>query len=140
MNVSTTVVAACKNLSTTAISFPSVSSPVPANFDATGSVIVTCSAGTPFSIALDSPNLNSQNGNFVMVTGNLGIGLAYNVYAPGQIGTQLWGNGIANGTAVVNGIGTGVPLSFIATGRIISGQTGMQAGAYADQITVTISF
>jgi spore coat protein U-like protein len=139
MIVSTSVVAACSSVSATAIAFTPVSSPVPANHDATGTISVTCSNGTGYTITLDSPSRNPMTAHLAM-SNTLGGFLAYDIYAPGGVGTQLWGTGQSAATVAVPGTGTGVAQTYTATGRIVAGQTSMATGSYADQITVAVMF
>jgi spore coat protein U-like protein len=138
LNVTSTVVAACTNLSTSPISFPPVASPIPADFDATGNIIITCTAGTPFTIALDGANRTPGTGINNMKDG-VGSSLSYTIYAPGLVGIQPW-YGIGNLPGMVSAVGTGGPQSFIPTGRITAGQSGMRVGAYSDTISVVITF
>lgn len=136
LNVSGTVVASC-TLTTTAVNFGvNIPSPLVGNIDATGTITATCSNTIPYTIAL---NAGTGVGASV-ATRRLTSGantLNYALYRD-LARTQLWGDG-SLGTGMLAGTGTGAAQAITVYGRIPTGQA-PALGAYADSVTVTITF
>ena len=123
------VTASC-SLTTADLSFPAVSTGNLANVDATSSINVTCSSGTPYQIALsDGANFNSTRR---MAWGASYI--AYEVFSDASR-SQTWSS-----TSVVQGSGSGSTQQIPVYGRIFSGQSVPNTGSYADTIVATISY
>jgi spore coat protein U-like protein len=98
--------------------------------DATSSINVTCSSGTPYQISLsDGSNFNSTRR---MAWGNSYI--AYDLFSDSNR-SQSWSS-----TAPVQGNGSGSTQQIPLYGRIFSGQAVPNTGSYADTIIATISY
>ena len=102
--------------------------------DATGTLVVTCTNGTPYTIALSA---GSQAGATV-TTRKMSNGtnsLPYGLFRDTNR-TQNWGNTI--GTDTVAGTGNGNPQNVPVFGRVLSaGTTLVPAGTYVDTIQAT---
>jgi spore coat protein U-like protein len=133
--VSANIVGACTQISASPISFGNVTTPIPVVPPLAATVSITCNTGTNFSISLDSPS-RSIGGSYYAMTNTTGGALKYTITIP--TGGTLWGTG--PGTGQVAGTGTGASQSFTGQAYILDGQTSIPAGAYADQITATITF
>jgi spore coat protein U-like protein len=99
--------------------------------DSAGTISVTCSPATSYTIAL-----GSGDGTFdarLLRSGASALG--YNLYTdPARM--TIWGDG--TGTSMtVSGSGTGA--SYSVYGRIPARQN-VPAGSYADTITITVTF
>jgi len=102
-----------------------------AALDSTGSVSVTCSSSTSYTIAL-----SAGQGSFANRTLSSGAHLlAYNLYTD-VLRTTVWGDG-SGPTATVAGSGTST--SFNVYGRIPALQNAY-IGSYTDAIVVTVNF
>ena len=134
--VRTTVVASC-SVSADALNFGStVPTPITSPVDATSTVSATCSANTPYWIALDAGTGPGASTRLRRLTGSAGA-VDYGIFTDAGR-TIPWGDG-ANGTVKRAATGTGQAQSLTVYGRIPSGQS-PQAGTYTDQVTVTILF
>ena len=136
LEVSATVTANC-TVTTSAIAFGSVNTISSANVDGTGGVTVTCTNGTAWAA---SAGVGSGSGatlaNRRMTSGsNL---LSYNLYTTSARST-VWGDGTSS-TATIGNVGSGTAQNFTVYGRIAAGQTSVPAGAYADTVSVTITY
>jgi len=112
-----------------------------ANSDATTTVTVLCTAGTPFTVALDA-GAGTGATTTVRRLGNplsAATPLSYGLFRDAAR-TQNWGN-TTTGTAgdVVAGIGTVLPIPLTVYGRIPSGQN-VGTGAYTDTVNVTLTY
>jgi spore coat protein U-like protein len=99
--------------------------------DISGTINVSCDSSTSYSLSL-----SSGSGSFTTRLMTSGVNrLAYNLY---QDPTRLtiWGDG-AGGTSMVNA--TGLGAAYPVFGRIRALQN-VPVGAYADTITVTLTF
>lgn len=102
-----------------------------APLDSTGSISVTCSSSTSYTIAL-----SAGQGSFATRTLTSGVHpLAYNLYTD-VLRTTVWGDG-SGPTATVAGSGTSA--SFNVYGRVPALQNAY-VGSYADTIVVTVNF
>jgi spore coat protein U-like protein len=101
----------------------------------TGTITVTCPAGTVFEIAL-----TAGDGNYArrILRDAHGGAVTYNLYTSANF-TRVWGDGIAPGTHTVHGVGQGGPAVFHVYGRIDRGQT-PPPGTYSTTLTVTIRY
>jgi spore coat protein U-like protein len=136
MSVTATVTANC-TVSTTALAFGNVNTISGSNIDSTGSLSITCTNGTAWAA---SAGVGSGSGasfaNRKMTAGaNL---LSYNIYTTAAR-TVVWGDGTSS-TATIPGTGTGNAQSVTVYGRVGSGQTSVPAGAYADTVSVTVTY
>ena len=136
MSVTATVTANC-TISTSALAFGNVNTISGANVDGTGGLTITCTNGTPWSAAAGvGAGSGASYANRRMTSGaNL---LNYNIYTTAAR-TTVWGNGTA-GTSAVAGTGSGTAQAVTVYGRVASGQTGVPAGAYADTVSVTVTY
>jgi spore coat protein U-like protein len=146
---------ATANLSVTATVSPScIVSTVPVAFgaydpsatlatDTSGSVSVTCTVGTAYSIALDAGENPATPGNAATrrMLANGSSHLGYVLYLDAAHAT-IWGDG-NNGTSVnpiaASHTGDGTAQSHTVYGRIPAGQY-VEAGAYADMVIATITY
>jgi spore coat protein U-like protein len=135
MGVSATVVANC-TVTANAIAFTGY---IGAALDASTTVSATCTNGTAAAITL-SEGANADTGSTATVpVRRLKEGanyLGYQLYSDTGRAT-VWGN---DATSDVGFTGTGVAQSFIVYGRVAGGQTPMIGEAYADTVTVTVTF
>jgi spore coat protein U-like protein len=102
----------------------------PSALDGAGSVTVDCDSAIPFAVSL-GPGAGSYSQRR-MAGGT--SDLDYNLYS--DVARMIvWGDGV--GASDVSASGTGVDLPIY--GRIPARQN-VKAGAYADMITVTVSY
>lgn len=105
---------------------------------ATSTITVTCTARTPFSIALDAgtaPGATIENRLLRNTDGSSTV--AYALYQDATYAT-LWGNTV--GTTRTGLTATGLPQPFTVYGRILAGQASAAPGAYTDTIGVTVTY
>lgn len=107
-----------------------------AQIDAATSVGVTCTNGTTYTISLGAGTGVGANVATRKLTGPSGQTLDYSLYQDVPR-TTLWGQTI--GTDAVAGTGSGTAQTLTVYGRI-PGAQGAGAGAYADTITVTLTY
>ena len=136
LEVSATVTANC-TVTTSAINFGAVNTLSAANVDGTGGVTVTCTNGTAWSASAGAGSGSGATlANRRMTSGaNL---LNYNLYTSSARST-VWGDGTSSSAAIGN-VGSGVAQNFTVYGRIAAGQTSVPAGAYADTVSVTVTY
>ncbi|MDO8351658.1 MAG: spore coat U domain-containing protein, partial [Gallionella sp.] len=112
--------------------------------DASTNVTATCTAGTPYTMAVSAgANYNAAGG---MGGGwrNLANGasyLGYGIYQDAAY-TTFWGSGVAGqGSlgAVKSATGTGVAANHMVYGRIPSGQAAV-LGGYTDAVVATLTY
>ena len=102
----------------------------------TGTVLVTCTTGTPYNVLLDA---GASTGATVTTRKMKDAGtnhLPYNLYSDGGRTTN-WGMTV--GTDTVAGTATGIAQTLTVYGRIPAGATA-PAGAYTDTVNVTVSY
>ena len=104
------------------------------NTDAAGALSVNCSAGTPWSIALNS-GLNADTTSRRMIFGTTNFA-PYQLFQDSARAT-LWGNGTTFGSALA-GTGTGAAVNVPVYGRLTS--LNFPAGTYSDTVTATITY
>lgn len=131
-NTTATVVATCA-ISATNVAFGSYST---AQLDATGSISITCTNGTTYTVALDAGVGASATLAARKMTGPSSQTLTYSLYQDVSRST-LWGDTAGVNTAA--GTGSGAAQSLTVYGRIPSLQF-PGAGTYSDTITVTLSY
>ncbi|MEA3017428.1 MAG: hypothetical protein QOI38_2150 [Sphingomonadales bacterium] len=136
MGVSATVTANC-TVSTTAIAFGSVNTLSGSNVDANGTVSVTCTNGSAWTLSADA----GGGSGATMATRRMTAGgntLNYTIHTSAGHGT-IWGDGTAT-TATIGNTGTGAAQTVTVYGRVFSGQTGVPAGSYSDTVNVTVTY
>lgn len=107
------------------------------SIDATAAVGVTCTAGTPYAVALSGGTTANDSHNRRM--GRPGVagpqGVRYQLYSDsGRI--QPWGDGPGE---LVAGVGTGTPVTHPVFGRVPA-QPAPPPGVYQDTVTATVSY
>ena len=136
LNVDATVTANC-TVSSSAVSFGSVNPISGSNYDAAGSITVTCTSGTGW-VATSGVGAGSgaTYASRRMTSGaNL---LNYNLYVDAAR-TNVWGDGSGTTFTIANS-GTGAAQAVNVYGRVPSGQTTVPPGAYADTVAVTVTY
>ena len=138
IGVSATVIAACA-LGTSTLAFGAFT-PGGSALNANGSLIITCTNGDNYTIAL---NAGSGSGATIPIrvltqptapTGKL----QYTIYTT-TARTTVWGNGTTGST--VAGTGSGVAQTITVPGTIFAGQGGTATpGNYTDSVTITVTF
>ena len=128
-DVSIQVLATC-SISASNMTFSSITTGTTSNTDATSSLTVNCSNGTPYTIALG--NGNNYSGGRRMTNGTTNIN--YYLYSDSGRSTQ-W-----NSASTQTGTGSGSDQSFTIYGRIPSGQSVPFTGAYSDTIIATVTY
>lgn len=128
-DVSIQVLATC-SISASNMTFSSITTGTTSNTDATSSLTVNCSNGTPYTIALG--NGNNYSGGRRMTNGTTNIN--YYLYSDSGRSTQ-W-----NSASTQTGTGSGSDQNFNIYGRIPSGQSVPFTGAYSDTIIATVTY
>lgn len=136
LDVSATVTANCV-VSTSPIAFGNVDVTTNSNTDATGSISVTCTNGTSWVASADAGSGDGADLAVRKMTSGANL-LSYALYTDSNR-TSLWGDGVES-TATIAANGSGVAQSRTIYGRVLSGQTGVPAGSYADTVTVTVAY
>lgn len=138
--VSATVHANCLQQAATDISHD-VYDPLAADDDATGTITVRCTNGTPYSIAL---NVGTGGGSFGTRTldDTAGGKLNFNLYR-NAVRNEVWGDG-SSSTYTVSGTGAGLGVpqeqSHTVYSRIPAGQNTVAPGSYSSIILVSITY
>jgi len=139
MTVTATVASSCV-VGASSLSFGSITSAAiqAGNIDATGTVTVNCTTGTPYTVGLGvGAGSGATFASRKMTSGAPITLLNYTIYT--QTGrTTVWGDGTAT-SVTVPGTGSGAVQSIDAYGRILSGQT-VPALTYNDTVSVTITY
>ena len=105
-----------------------------ANIDQTGTLSVTCTAGTTYNVGLGDGNENAGPSGRAMALGANKIG--YGLYRDGAR-SQVWGSTI--GTNTVGGTGTGAAQNVTVFARVAPQPT-PPAGTYSDVVVVTVTY
>lgn len=129
--VTATVLATCQ-VSATPLAFGNYAG---SQTDATSTISVTCTSTTPYQVGLDA----GTAGGATVTTRKMTFGaaeLGYALYSD-SARTTNWGNTV--GTDTVPGTGTGLAQTLTVYGRIPAGSM-PTPGAYADTITVTVTY
>jgi spore coat protein U-like protein len=141
LSVTATVVAACRNVSTTPVSFGSYNN---VDKDATGTVSVNCLEGTSYGIRMHGGNaFNILAQQRQMQSGSDRIG--YQLFKEAAR-ANVWGScrGFCPLQATaVEAVGTGSPQTFTVFGRAFRPgflQPNPQPGAYTDAVLVEVDF
>lgn len=128
-DVSIQVMATC-SISASNMTFSSITTGTTSNTDATSSLTVNCSSGTPYTISLD-------NGTNYSAGRRLASGASYinyYLYSDSSRSTQ-W-----NVSSTKAGTGSGSDQSLTVYGRVPSGQSVLNTGAYADTVIATVTY
>lgn len=133
--VTATVSASC-SVTTAALAFGTIGTPLGANQDAQSNVNITCGNGAPYSISLNQGSGTGATVAARLLTSGANT-LSYALYLDSSR-SQLWGDS-THGTSVVSGVGSGTTQALTVYGRIPTGSS-PAAGTYNDTITVTVSF
>lgn len=129
-NVTATVLSSC-NVTATDLVFGNYD-PTDGDLDSTSTITTTCTSGTTYAIALGQ----GQNTSRQMKLASGSDLLDYELYQPGGY-TTVWGD--VGGATVAQTSTTGVPVDYTVNGRITGGQY-VTAGAYSDEILVTVTY
>lgn len=133
--VTATMVSDCTIISAPNIDFGTLGV-MTANADTTSTLIVACTPGTAYSVALDpGTGAGSTITDRRMASGG-GGSLKYQLFRD-SMHTQNWGNTI--GTDTVGGTGTGGNIAHVIYARVPT-QTAPAVGSYASTVTVTINY
>lgn len=136
MTVGATVTKNCI-LATTPINLGDIDTTSTAARDQTGSISVTCTNGAGWSAAADAgQTVGATPGTRRMVNGT--DVLDYALYSDATR-TILWGDGTA-GTTPITDTGNGIAQDKIIYASVLPGQVAAHAGAYTDQISVTVTY
>lgn len=134
--VTATVLGSC-SVSATDLAFGNYTPTSGTALDQTSTVTVTCTTGTTYSVGLNAGQNDDGNGvtgrRMVYNTTNF---LAYALYSDSGRTTN-WGN--TPPTDTVAGTGNGAAQDITVYGRVPINQY-VTAGAYADTITVTVTY
>jgi spore coat protein U-like protein len=105
-----------------------------ANIDTTGSLSVTCTAGTAYNVGLGDGHQNAGPTGRAMSLGANTVG--YGLYRD-SARSLVWGSTIASNTLGGTGSGSAQPLTVYAR---VPPQATPPAGVYADVIVVTVTY
>lgn len=130
-NVTATVLSSC-NVSATDLAFGNYD-PTAGDKDSTSTITATCTAGTTYAIALGEGQNTSRQ--MKLTTGS--ELLDYELYQPSGY-TTIWGD-VGSGATVPQTSTTGAPVNYTVNGRVTGGQY-VTAGAYTDEVLVTVTY
>lgn len=142
-NVTATVVASCSVGTVSDLAFGNYdpTQPIAAgNGQAQTSIGVTCTNGTPYTVALGYGANGGTSANRVMSDGT--NTLDFNLYTDNTYGT-IWYNATDCQSSASNcdsGTGSGSSQSYNVYGQITSGQNPVPSTGYTDTITVTVTY
>lgn len=132
LDVTVTITSAC-SVTTTGVNFGTVDGTVPT--PGIGSVDVTCSSTTPYTIALDGGS------NFDTTTRRVSDGTQFIAYDLMDSAT-LWGDagtlGATNSWLPVTGTGTGAPISHAITATLSAAV--VAPATFSDTVNVTVHY
>lgn len=139
--VTATVVKSCSIDSASTLAFGNYNPISSTPLDQTSSIVVRCTNGTPYTLALNGGTTTGGTiAGRLMTTGAVNT-LSYQLYTNSGR-TTVWGDGTL-GSSTVTGTGTGVLVANEQTltvyGRIPINQTSA-IGTYSDTITATLTF
>jgi spore coat protein U-like protein len=107
------------------------------NLDQTTNVSVTCTKGTPYTVALDAgTTTGSDIGNRLLKGAANAETVKFNLYRDAAH-TQVWGQ--TTGSDVVAGTGNGSAQPIIVYGRVPA-QAVPSADTYTSTVTATVAF
>jgi spore coat protein U-like protein len=132
--VGVAVTAECVIQQTPVVDFGTLASPF--NVDIVTTIGVQCTAGSPYSIALDAGKGVGAAAWLRVLTGPRGARTGYSLYKNASR-TQVWGDA---SDALVTGTGTGSPFSHTIYARLFAGGEMRNPGVYTDTVRITLSF
>jgi spore coat protein U-like protein len=128
-DVSIQVMSTC-SISASNMTFSSITTGTTSNTDASASLTVNCSSGTPYTISLGDGQ--HYSGGRRMSNGTTNIN--YYLYSDSTRSSQ-W-----NSVLVQSGTGTGTNQSIDVFGRVPAGQSVVFTGGYADTVVATVTY
>lgn len=134
-NVSVSIVAECRVNSTTDLNFGN-QGVMSSNVDATSSLSVQCTSGTPFNIGLNKGVNGASVSDRRMKAASGTDTVAYHLYRDAAR-TLNWGDTVATDTLAGTGNGSNQVLTVYAR---LPAQTGVATGTYTDTVTVTVTY
>lgn len=134
--VSAVVEKTCNTLTATALDFGTYNPLDGAGKRANSQIQVTCTNGTPYTVALSAGNHPSDNKRQMQKSGGSET-LRYNLYSDSGF-QSIWGDGKVG--KVKKGQGTGQAAKLTVFGQIDANQRTAAQGAYNDTITVTVEY
>ena len=120
------------------VAFGNVDVTTGAALDGTGAISVTCTSGTPWAAAADA----GAGTGATLATRKMANGadlLDYALYSD-SARTTIWGDAADASTVKISGTGNGSAQSSTIYGTVLANQTSLPSGAYADTVTVTVSY
>lgn len=127
-----TIPAFCTVGASSTVAFPTQGL-LTADTDATGTVRVTCTNSTVYSIGIDT-GANPSGATRRMKHASAAVYVAYELYADAGR-TTVWGTA----GAAVAGTGTGSQQAYTVHGRV-PGQTTPAPGNYSDTVAITVTY
>lgn len=106
-----------------------------ANVDATGQVVVTCTANTSYSVGLNAGTAGTSPTSRKMSKGSETV--SYGLFKDAAR-SQVWGDVSGPGSAV-SGTGTGLPQNLTVFARVPPQPT-PSPGLYSDTVVVTVTY
>jgi spore coat protein U-like protein len=134
-SVTATVLASC-TVSAGTLAFGSYTPTGGSPADATSTIDVTCTNGTPYTVALDGGSTENNVAARAMNDPSSHT-LSYGIYKD-SARTTIWGDGTGS-TVTQSGTGIGSLQGLTAYGRVPASQF-VAAGNYSDTVTVTVSY
>jgi spore coat protein U-like protein len=122
-------------VSTTAVAFGSVDPVARMPTDSAGSIVVSCPTDSAYVVAIDGGAHGTVDGRRMASGGNL---LEYQLYTDANL-ALVWGDGTAGTVTVSGSAGPAGDVTHTVYGRIPA-QPFAHVGAYADTLTVTVTF
>lgn len=104
--------------------------------DSQTTLVVTCTPGTTYDVGLDA-GAHASGGVRHMTPVAGAASIPYVLYTTAGR-TTTWGNTV--GTDTVNATATVTPTTLTVYGRVPAGTAPVAVGAYADLVTVTVTF
>lgn len=134
--VSATVINACAFGTITSVAFGNYDPTSATANNNTGSIVVTCTLGDVYNIALNPGAFSGATVTTRRMTGPSAGGLAYTLYRDSGR-TLNWGQTI--GTDTLQQTGTGLAQTATVYGQIPASQA-VTAGSYSDTVGITVTF
>ena len=135
MSISATVLSACV-VTSNSMAFGGYNPTSATPTDATSTLDVICTAGTNYSVGLNAGTTAGATVLTRQMTSGANV-LSYALYSDSSRSTN-WGNTPGTDTPAQTTAGV-LPSTFTVYGRIPA-QQNVQAGSYADTVTITVSY
>ncbi|MEZ5663368.1 MAG: spore coat U domain-containing protein [Burkholderiaceae bacterium] len=129
--VTATVSAACV-VTTLPVAFGVYNPTLGTVLDGTGTVSVTCTNGTAYTVGLDGGSQADVAARAMVNGADL---LSYQLYSD-ALRASAWGDTVGQ---LVSATGTGLPVSHTVYGRVAASQN-VPAGSYSDTVNVTVTY